>query len=134
MKKMNEDQLRQKMFENDWNLMQSRPEIKELYPKIDLIKMELAFNYSGAYTVNKQDYIEYKPFDKMFFKIKCANPECVFSDLDLSSEIFTMYHNNENIKEGKKICNGAQDYKRYRSKGTSCLCTMQYKIQIEYKK
>lgn len=130
---MDEYKYRQQQRINEWNLRQSHSYIKERYPNIENISLKLDFTYLGIDKIEKSRTLEFTPNDRVYFKIDCINPECVDTDLDLSSEIQTMIYKKESILKGRKTCNGYQDFERFKAKNYHCLTTMNFEIEIKYK-
>ena len=130
---MKESEYRQKIFANNWNLQNSRPEISSTYPEVKKITVDLDFTYMGAIEHQSSTTKVYHPYDKEYFRLDCINPECVHTNLDLSHDIRNMIRNREFTGEGSKSCHGYQDFERFRAKGNKCLAEMLFTIRIDYK-
>lgn len=130
---MNESEFRKQAFTNNWNLKNSKQLISSRYQSISQIIIKLDFTFNGAVAHSKHIERTFKPSDHDYFKIDCINPECINSDLDLSEEIRDMVYKGSSLLQGRKVCNGYQDYERFRSKGSHCLAEMEFEILIEYK-
>lgn len=129
---MNEDNIRQEIFKNEWHTQQRQPTIKESFQNVDEISIDLEFEYLGITKVTKQQKRTFKPSDRFYFKITCLNTECLYSTLDLESDILSMLNNGEDKRSGQQTCNGWQDFERFRAKNYHCLATMNYEVTIKY--
>ncbi len=130
--KMDENTYRKNLANNKWNLMRSRSTIGNIYPSVEKIKIKLEFNYTGANTIIRSIEMPYYQNDKDFFQIDCINEDCVNSDLDLSYEIKSMIDDQKTILEGHKLCNGFQDWERFKARNYKCLAKMNFIIEIKY--
>ncbi|NOQ25770.1 MAG: hypothetical protein GQ564_10455 [Bacteroidales bacterium] len=129
---IDEQKIRQKEFENRLNDEQCKPFIKDVFPFIDKITIRLKFQYTGAMEIENGQQIIKTREDKFYFRIPCINPECIYSDLNLINEINSLINFRETNMNGKKLCNGWQDYVRYKAKNYHCQTHMDYEIEIKY--
>lgn len=125
-----ETKLREKIANDFWYSYQNSPVIKSSFPQVQEINIDLNFNYDESYKKNLKKTLN--PTDKAFFQIECINKDCVYGGFNLTSDIYGMISKKQTKHNGHQICNGYQDYERYKAKNYHCLCRLDYEIEIKY--
>ena len=119
-------QEQEKRFYYDQSISQP---IKLTFPNLESITIKFQFLYEGY---PQETEINLTEKDKAFFKFKCINKDCILGGYDLTGEIYEAVRKKMDKTTGSSICDGWQDYERFRAQNHHCLCNMTYEVYFKY--
>jgi len=96
------------------------------------IHYKLNFNTGVSQTKPLVGNTVLNPNDKLFWYHKCLNRDCTGSGFFLTDEILEAIRTHK-VVEGKKYCDGKEDWKYLDASGCSCETTLYYNITSIFK-
>lgn len=96
------------------------------------IHYEMSFLTGVCPTKPLMENVILNPNDKLFWYHKCLNRDCTGSGFFLTDEISEAIRTHK-VVEGKKYCDGKEDWKYLDASGCSCETTLYYNITPIFK-
>lgn len=115
-----------------WDEYHRSPLLKEKYPKVSSISVEMNFKDSDGMGDPKPDKKEFSRESNAFFKIECPYRECVSGGFDFSSDIDKLVTSGLDKLDGSITCQGWQDKERIGRH--HCFLKLNYTISVKYEK
>lgn len=112
----------------------SAREIKEIDPNVLSVEIHYEMRFlTGVCPIKPlMEDVKLNPNDKLFWYHKCLNQDCTGSGFFLTDEISEAVRTHK-VVEGKKYCDGKEDWKYLDASGCSCETTLYYKITPIFK-
>ncbi|MCK4913426.1 MAG: hypothetical protein KAS69_02370 [Planctomycetes bacterium] len=114
-----------------WDGYRRAPLLKEKYPKVTNISVEMSFKDNDERSNPKPQQVEFSQESKAFFKIECPCHECVSGGFDFSSAINELVTSHLDKLDGTITCQGWQDKERINKH--RCFLKLNYTIFARYK-
>ncbi len=114
-----------------WERWHRSPLLKEKYPKVTSISVEMSFKDSDGKCDFESKKEIYSQESKAFFKIECPYRECVSGGFNFSFDIDKLVTSHLDKLDGTITCQGWQDKERIGKH--RCFLELNYTISAKYK-